>query len=486
MNAPLALAAMLVVFMVSPDVYAQEGEAAETTVQANVGLAPIFAENMVLQRGSKINIWGNTAPGEMVSVALDRQRRSVRAGQDGRWETTLSHPKAGGPYVLEAKSPSFQQRISNVMIGEVWLCSGQSNMGFKYSTATDLLQPAPSDDQLRLMRVDLVQSEVPLTTLKTTIPWSISHAETAKDFSAVCHQFGSVLREKLKVPVGLITSAWGGSRIAPFIDENTLKARNIMPPFDPNIEARQNGARAYNGMIAPLVPFSMRGAIWYQGESDARAPEPYENYLHALATSWRTKFGQNWPMLIVQLPAYDPTPREKTGSWARIREAQRLYVKNDRNSALIAQIDQGSAKELHPPEKKAVANRVADAALANVYKFRGATVGPQFLSAKRRGNVVRIMFKSSGAIQLADSATLSGFELCSEDCIPVSGQLTGKREVTLHVPEGQSPTCIRYGWSDVPKPVLFDGSKRPAEPFMVALVNSETVKTQCETIAPSG
>lgn len=432
-----------------------------------LGLDSLFSANMVLQRGRPIAIWGRARPGERVALTLDDQRDETVTGADGVWRTQLSARRAGGPYRLEASAASFHDRYDNVMVGDVWLCAGQSNMEFRRSKALDLDQRFAPDAGLRMLDIARQQAAAPSPHLMTLGGWSRSAPATAANFSAVCHHFGQRLREALSVPIGLIDAAWGGTQIAAFVDEDLLTSRELAPSIaDP--ASRQNGGRVFNGMIAPLAPFALRGVLWYQGESDTHRPEAYGARLAALAASWRKAFAQPLPFVVIQLPAFDPAPNDPSGNWAIVREAQRRFAANDKMASLVVQIDQGSAHQLHSPRKAVVAERSAAVALADVYRSGGAT-GPRATSIARTKHAIRIRFATKSALVAHNGQSVEGFELCAETCATVAAHIVGTHEVELPIPGGTDPRSVRYAWADAPAPWLFDRSGWPVGPFETAI-----------------
>jgi sialate O-acetylesterase len=459
----LRLIAAAALALAAPPAAAQTRDAPPPPATERLGLDSLFGANMVLQRGRPIAIWGRAAPGERVAVSLGDKRAEAVTGADGVWRTRLSARHAGGPYRLDASAPSFHDRYDNVMVGDVWLCAGQSNMEFRRSKAVDLDQRFAPDAGLRMLDVARQQASAPSPHLMTLGGWSRSAPATAANFSAVCHHFGQRLRAALGVPVGLIDAAWGGTQIAAFVDEATLTSRELAPAIaDP--ASRQNGGHVFNGMIAPLAPFALRGVLWYQGESDTHRPEAYGARLAALAASWRTAFAQPLPFVVIQLPAFDPAPKDPSGHWAVVREAQRRFAANDEKARLVVQIDQGSAHQLHPPQKAVVAERAAATALADVYRSGGAA-GPRATTISRTKTAIRIGFEIKGGLTARNGPAVNGFELCDTVCAPVAARITGARKVELAIPPGTDPRSIRYAWADVPVPALFDRAGWPVGPF---------------------
>ncbi len=422
------IAAALALIFTAGTATAQTRAAPPPPAVERMGLDSVFGANMVLQRDHPVRLWGRGKPGERVALSLGTAHAEVTAGVDGRWAGVLPARPAGGPLVLRASAPSFDDYYPNVLVGDVWLCSGQSNMEFRRSKANDLDLDFATDDGLRLLDIGRRQDAAPSPHLMTLGGWSISATANAANFSAICHRFGQRLRAALDVPIGLISASWGGTRIAAFIDAPTLDARGLSTD-DPDPASRQNSGRLFNAMIAPLGAVTLRGVLWYQGESDTHRPAGYRSKLAALAASWRKAFSQPLPFVVVQLPTFDPTPLDPSGNWAAVREAQRRFVADDGNAGLVVQIDQGSATELHPPEKALVAERSAAVALAVIYRRKAIKIGPILSRARRTGNVIALRFEVAERLIARKGDAVEGFEVCGESCVKAASRIVGRNRV---------------------------------------------------------
>lgn len=466
-DAALALATAL---MPLPVVAAQTRDAGTPPREERLGVDSLFGAHMVLQRDRPIRIWGRAKPGERVRISLGKAQARTVAGSDGAWSATLPAHFAGGPYRLEAWSPSFRDRFRDVLIGDVWLCSGQSNMEFRRSKAVDLPAQFAPDTGLRMLDIARREAPMPSPHLMTLGGWKVSTPENAMGFSAVCHHFGEQLRTRLRVPIGLVSASWGGTRIAAFVDAVTLAQRGLASGTADRL-SRQNDGRVFNAMIAPLASFGLKGVLWYQGESDTHRPEGYARRLTALAASWRKAFNQPLPIIVVQLPPFDPSPRTPPGHWAQIREAQRRFVADDDAAGLVVQIDQDSAGNLHPTNKAVVADRAAETALSIAYA--GGSVGT-LPRLQRRGSTIILHYGVNGQLASPDGRTVRGYELCAQVCVAVPGRLTGANRVELTIPSHLEPQCLRYAWADVPRSHLRVKNGWPLGPFAVSLHKSAT------------
>ncbi len=474
-SAALALAAAL---MPLPVATAQTRDAGAPPREERLGVDSLFSAHMVLQRARPIRIWGRAKPGEHVRVSLGKAQARTFAGSNGAWAVTLPARAAGGPYLLEASAPSFRDRYRDILVGDVWLCAGQSNMEFRRSKASDLPARFAKDDGLRIFDIARREATLPSSHLMALGGWTASSPDSAARFSAICHHFGERLRARLKVPVGLIGASWGGTRIAAFVDAATLARRGVASDLIDRV-SRQNDGRVFNAMIAPLAPFGLKGVLWYQGESDTHRPVGYAQRLTALAASWREAFGQPLPMIVVQLPPFDPSPRTPPGHWTQIREAQRRFVAYDRAAGLVVQIDQDSAGNLHPTKKAVVAERAAERALSIAYATGRPESGAQLPRIEQRGRTLILHYGAGSRLTASDRQTVRGYEICADRCVAVPGRLTGPRRVVLEIPATVEPRCLRYAWSDVPRGDLRTQSGAPPGPFAVSLGNATMADPAC-------
>ncbi|QDX27401.1 sialate O-acetylesterase [Sphingomonas suaedae] len=470
-SAALVLAAAL---MPLPIAAVQTRDAGDPPPEERLGLDSVFGAHMVVQRDRPIRIWGRARPGEPVHVSLANAQARTVAGSDGAWSVLLPARRAGGPYRLEASAPSFHDRYRDILIGDVWLCAGQSNMEFRRSSAVDLPAQFAPDTRLRMLDIARREAPMPSPHLVTLGGWKVSTPQSAARFSAICHRFGERLRAQLGVPIGLVGASWGGTRIAAFVDAATLRARDLGRTRDlgrarPDQVSRQNDGHVFNAMIAPLAPLGLRGVLWYQGESDTHRPDRYGERLAALAASWRRTFGQSLPMIVVQLPPFAPPPPATPGNWAVIREAQRRFVARDPAAGLVVQIDQRGADDLHPPYKAAVADRAAAIALRIAYRAPAGSTGPVLKRVSRRGRRLTLYYTVDDRLTSARGRAVSGFELCAETCVKVTGHLSGPDTVALIIPANVAARCVRYAWADAPRADLVSTNGWPASPLAESL-----------------
>lgn len=624
-------------------------------------LHAMFQDHAVLQRDKPIRVWGHAEPAQQVRVALAGKKVDVNADGQGYWEAQLPAFKAGGPYTLTAAAGDVTQMVSGVLIGDVWLCSGQSNMELQVWRSLDARAEIDGarGDTIRLLTVPQTGSVLPLDAFSTPAQWKKVTPDTLRDFSAACFYFARELQKTVDVPMGLVNSAWGGSRIEAWISGQGLRAsggynddldvleKYAVDPFEATarwgelwsrwwlnragtepadepwspadsagngwrnaprdlgawerwgvpeladyngmvwyrgkvrltaqqasqqavlllgsidevdmtwVNGRavgstygpgsgreyalpekllhagentiavnvldtyseggmdspasgyvlrlQDGTRVpldggwkyrvapgadpppsapwqtaaglstlYNGMIAPLGRYGLRGVLWYQGESNTAQRDGYLALLRIFRNDWRARFGADLPMLIVQLAAYGvPNTLPGESDWAALREAQRKADLEDPNTGLAVAIDIGDRYDIHPPNKQELGRRLARAARHVAYREKLPASGPVPLSARHEGDSVAVAFGDVTGKLIAYGANGPvGFELCGakvDSCRYADAEIRG-HEVILRSPATASATRVRYGWADSPVVTLFDGAGLPAGPFQIPIL----------------
>lgn len=474
------------------------------TTWADVQCASTYSDHMVLQRGKPVAVWGTATPGEKVTVQIAKAKKSTTADKGGRWSLKLPAQQAGGPFQLQVNGKN-QLTFNDVYIGEVWLCSGQSNMQVPVSKLIDKDRERAVGDfpMIRLYQVPRIPADEPVTTCSAK--WEICTSSTAAKFSAVGYFFGRDLQESLKVPIGLIESDVGGTPAEAWTPASALEtapqlaaavtsasqqyakdypktlakfqANRAKAPARPPRAKKGRAAAApaapqkytkapsvlYNGMIAPLIPYAIRGAIWYQGESNADRAWQYRRLLSLMITSWRKAWGDDFEFLIVQLAGFvRPGPEF---FWAELREAQ--YQTADRlpNAGIATAIDIGESHNIHPRYKYEVARRLALVAKAKVYGHKIVYSGPTFESAKFEGDKVRVKFGNVGG-GLVAQGDLAGFTLLADEktSAPAQARIEGDT-VVVWSKDIPHPKAVRYGWDNDPKLGLFNREGLPAFPF---------------------
>lgn len=474
-------------------------------VQADVKLPAIFTDNMVLQQGMQVPVWGWADEGEAVTVQFRDQRVAAKV-VNGKWSVKLKALKAGGPDELVVYGRN-RILLRNVLVGEVWLCSGQSNMEFKlagsFESQGDIKNS--SNSNIRLFKVENTKSDEPLDDLKQ--PWNVgkfawqeASPQSTPDFSAVAYYFGRMLEKERGVPIGLIQSDWGGSPAEVWMSQSTLEANadykaNILEKYPAAREAyeaalakfkasKSKGAaprapwkptELYNGMIHPILGFGIRGAIWYQGESNAGRAWQYRTLFPDMIKNWRKDWGQgDFPFLFVQLAPWDRNKKRSLeeitkepveSDWAELREAQTMTLKLSKTGMAVI-TDVGEKDDIHPTKKLPVGERLALAARALVYNEKIVHSGPMYKSLKVKGNTAIVAFDHIGGGLEAKGGKLTGFAICGEDkkWVWADAETDGK-VVTLSSPSVAKPVAVRYGWADFPVVNLYNKEGLPASPF---------------------
>ena len=474
------------------------GILAISSARADVRLPALFSDNVVLQQGGEAPVWGWADEGEEVKVTFRGKTVKARA-KDGKWKVELIRLKAGGPdnLVVEGKN---RIELKNVLVGEVWICSGQSNMEWPMKSAfeRDAAIAASSNPQLRLFLVPKTKADEPRDDVKAD--WKDAGPESTPNFSAVAYYFGRDLQKALKVPVGLIETCWGGSPAEVWMSRRVLEAnpeykRDILDTYPAaeqkykqvlaayrkqKADAEHEGkeftnappwqvwkpTELYNGMIAPVIPFAIKGAIWYQGESNAGRAEQYRRLFVDMIKNWRHDWGEgSFPFLEVQLAPFVPK-NSQPGTWPELREAQVHATKVLPKVGIAVITDVGEKDDIHPTKKEPVGARLALAARAIAYGDHIVYSGPMYKGMKVRGDKAIIRFKHVGSGLVAKDGELKGFTIAGEDrkFVPAQADIEGNT-VVVHSPEVAKPVAVRYGWEDYPVVNLWNKDGLPASPF---------------------
>lgn len=487
-----------------------------STVRANVSLPDVISESMVLQQKQRVPIWGKADPGESITVRFAGQTKKTIASADGNWIVKLDPLVANATPASMVISGNNTIELKNILVGEVWLVAGQSNMQRLLSETADGEAAIAAADH-PLIRLFNVSRQVAFKHAPPPLAkWLACSPQTVKDFSAAGYYFGVELQKELHVPIGLINSSYGGSQAEAWTPTEYLLASNDLRPtvertkvwdeerprvrveYDEALrkwradadQARAAGARPspspavpdalreyriassiYDGMIAPLIPFYIRGAIWYQGESNEARAQQYGILLPTMIRSWRERWSEgNFPFAIVQLPNYrDAKPEPADEAWSHVREAQRLTALNTPNTGLIVTIDIGEARDIHPKNKLDVGKRMARWALADVYGRKLTKSGPVFREAKPTGAKILLKFDEVGAgLRIRDGDKLEEFAIAGADHVWhwANAKIVGKDHVEVWSDEVSQPVAVRYAFNNNPKhPNLTNDTGLPATPF---------------------
>jgi sialate O-acetylesterase len=482
-----------------------------SAIVGQVSLPKVLASHMVVQRERPVHIWGIAGPGQQVTVTFRGESQSGRADQLGQWSVFLAPGSAGGPFDLRVQGQRGTEGadpqtivLSDVLVGDVWLASGQSNMEFPMSRAETAGRDLPQagSAEIRLLMVNKRASPYAESDLDTD-GWVVSGPDSAKDFSAVAWYFARDLQQREHVPMGVVDSTWGGTvaeswlrltaigqdaSLAPLlISRGKMIDRGALDTLELRDEQRQEEqAKAagkpvpkfpwhpplaswgpgllWNGMIAPITPFAIRGVIWYQGESNSaleRAPL-YNHVFRALIEDWRREWGiGDFPFLFVQISNFRSTPAE---DWAELREQQRRTLEM-RNTAMAVTIDIGNPDDVHPTDKLDVGLRLALAARALSYGEKVRYSGPAFRQATPEGDSIRAWFDDAKGLN-AKGGEVAGFEVAGADgkFVTATAKIEGE-SILASSPSVAEPMYVRYGWANSPQCNLFNADGLPASPF---------------------
>lgn len=482
-----------------------------TFLHAEVKLPNILSSHAVLQRDQPIHIWGWASPGEAVTVRFHDQSRTATADDIGKWSLWLMPEHAGGPYTLTAEGTSGSPvTLTDILIGDVWVASGQSNMEFplKGFPGSAVLKNGPQEiaqanlPTVRLLRIEKNSSYYPVNNVSAT--WTECTPQTAADFSAVAYFFGREINAREHVPIGLIDSTWGGTPVDAWISMDRIGSdAGLMPIFaswahfadglaDRDLllarDKQQDEAAAregkpkpqhswhpdgiswepaglYNGMIAPLAPYTIKGAIWYQGEtnSDPKRAPMYHRFFSAMIQDWRNQWREgDFPFLYVQISNFN-SPGE---NWGAVRDAQRRTLAVS-NTAMAVTLDIGEKGNVHPPDKQTVGARLALAARALVYgEPQLEYSGPLFRTSTIEGDSIRVWFDHAESGLSAHGAAPAGFEIAGEDgkFVPATARIDGST-VVVQAQGISHPKYVRYGWASWTDANLFNKEGLPASTF---------------------
>lgn len=442
---------------------------------ATINLPAVIGSNMVLQRQSEAALWGTAEANATVIVitSWNKRRYVVKSAANGAWKVKVQTLGAGGPYEITI-SDGKPVKLENVLIGEVWLCSGQSNMempvkGFKNQpvlNSADILVNA-DNPQIRLFRVPRNVSRVPLATCNAT--WELSSAESVAEFSAVGYQFAQMLHEKLHVPIGVIETTWGGTVIEAWMDEKSLQpfAGEIKIPAADVAKPDRNDATAlYNGMVTPLVGFAIKGMLWYQGEANRNRAAQYQRLMPAMVKAWRAAWDcGEWPFYYVQIAPY--TYNGDKGETGLLREAQLKALPEISNAGMAVSMDVGEERNIHPPDKTIIAKRLLYWALAKTYGYKGIPYsGPVFKSMAVAADTVKLSFDHAANGLTTFGKPLTNFEVAGADKVfhPANAWITGSG-VYLKSDEVKNPVAARYAFGSWAVGTLYNTEGLPASSF---------------------
>lgn len=458
---------------------------AENQAAQTLNLAGMFTDHMVFQRECDAAIWGTAKPGSNVQISPSWTKKSFEATTDaaGNWRTSIQTPAAGGPFQVDVKSGSNTKRLSDVLVGEVWICSGQSNMqwklrGFGVDHFKEDVQKATLP-KIRFCDIPQVLALKGQDNVKTR--WTVCSPKSVLAFSAVGYFFGSKLHQELDIPIGLISTNWGGSSAEAWVSPEVLN--RDFPEFDSQFATNQKIAEQmgmifnsrnkapkglnqrspsvlYHSMIRPLIPFSFRGVVWYQGESNVKHPKQYRTLFPAMIQDWRTRWGQgDFPFYFVQIApfAYKTEPV----SAAFLREAQTMALQAP-NTGMVVTMDIGNFSNIHPKQKKPVGERLAALALKHDYGQQDLVASsPMYAGYVVDGNKIRLNFDDiGGGLVSRDKLPLSHFTIAGADkSFTKAKAVIDGQTIVVSSKQIAKPVAVRFAWGsgDIPNLSSQDG-----------------------------
>ncbi|MCG6157289.1 sialate O-acetylesterase [Rubinisphaera margarita] len=484
--------------------------------RADVELPNVFTDHMVLQRNQENPVWGWDEPGTEVQVSIAGQSHSAKAGKDGRWEVKLDALSAGGPHTLKVAGSS-EEEIKDVLVGEVWVCSGQSNMAWNVGSANDpdLEQLTANYPQIRLLSVPNRASQESEKNFDGS--WVVCSPDTVKDFSAVGYFFGRQLHQTLDVPIGLIDNAWGGSAAEAWIRRDVIekderfsdllaqwkqteenydheatmarfqeslnkweeaakkaKADGKSPPSRPRsprdpLAGNHRPGNLYGGCLHPIVGYGIKGAIWYQGESNAGRAYQYRDLFPLMIEHWRNVWNQgDFSFYWVSLADYRRETESPTdSSWAELREAQTMTLALPNTGEAII-TDLGEADDIHPRNKQDVAKRLARLALKHDYDYDIVAGSPRYESHEINDGKVTVTFTNVGTqLDTFDVREPIGFTIAGEDrvFVPAEAKVVSGNKIEVWSSNVQKPVAVRYAWADNPVCNVQNTLGQPLTPF---------------------
>ena len=452
---------------------------------AGLKLASYFGDHMVLQRDRKICVWGTGDPGARVEVGVASQEVATKVGPDGHWKVYLQPTSAGGPYTLIAASDRQIVTLSDVLYGDVWLCSGQSNMQMpvKECVAREQQATLASHPNLRLCTVGRGWNAKPQ--FSADFQWRICTPDSARNFSAVAYFFASeLLKDKAltKVPIGVIDSSFGGTTCEGWIPQPALAVFKPDDLHDSMFGIKP--AMLYNAMIAPLGQAAFKGVVWYQGESNSGHPDTYPRLLSTMIAEWRKSFAEpNLPFFIVQLPDY--ASQWDGFYWPWEREAQAKVVQTTPHTTLVIGINTTDGFDLHPKTKLEIGRRISLAVRHAVYQENIVASGPMFQNLKIEGSTLHINFDThDDGLSNSSSGNVRGFAVADRDGIYhfADARIEGDG-VVVQCNEVPTPQTVRYAWTGVPDSTLVNKAGLPAAPFRTDNLPYSNVEVQQEPVS---
>lgn len=447
-----------------------------------IQLPAIINNNMVLQQNSNVALWGHAVKSGKVVIVTgwNNKKYTTTADTAGQWHIKINTPKAGGPYKISFNDGELLE-LNNVLIGEVWVCSGQSNMempvkGYNKQpilNAAQIISEASKHPAIRIFRVPKVVSTVPLNDCKGK--WFETDSQTVKDFSAIAYQYAAILHAKLNVPVGIISTYWGGTAVQSWMSKKILSqfaevkiSDRLDTIRDPEKAPEQSPAILFNSMIAPIAGYGIKGFVWYQGESNRDHPALYEKLMPVMVSEWRQLWDMGTlPFYYVQIAPYGYSGPSDYFS-ALLREAQFKVEDKIPNAGMVVSLDVGKQKFIHPPDKTTISERLANYALAKTYHQAGITyLSPVFVGMKINNEQAYLKFTNTGDGLVLKSDEPDNFEIAGDNRVfyPAKVVTVTNDQVVVQSDKVKNPVAVRYAFKNWCQGNLFNKGGMPASSF---------------------
>jgi sialate O-acetylesterase len=444
---------------------------------AKIKLPSIISSNLILQRNTSVKIWGWAKVGEKITIETSwtSKKTMVVTNANGRWEINVLTTLSKESQTIHLSSSESNIKLDNILFGEVWVCSGQSNMRqpLKGYTGQPVFEgnkaiATSSNDKIRLFSIVEKGSPIPLDSLQNGKAWKTASPESAKDFSAIAYFYGKQLQEILDVPVGLIMTSWGGTRIqpwmskeavAPFLEANGTK-------IDTTEGYKKAPSAIFNAMINPITSYTIKGVLWYQGETNRKEPALYQKLFPQMVKDWRNQWNiGDFPFYYVQIA---PNNYVDKSNAQYLREVQLKSLEVISNSSMVVTSDIGSEVTIHPPKKIEVAERLIFMALNKTYGMKDIDyLGPIFKTMELKENSLILTFDNAETGLFCFDKELKDFEIAGADKVfyPAKAEIVKGRQVSVSSLEVKTPVAVRYGWKNFFCGSLFDTNLLPASSF---------------------
>ncbi len=446
------------------------------SANASLKLAPMFSSHMVLQRGKPVRIWGMALPRANVEVSLAGRDKTATADRAGRWLLEFSALKSGGPFSISVSSEDVNIVLDDILIGDVWICSGQSNMEMMLKDSLNAQEEISSSEfpMIRHCRIPQDFSDEPQDGI--ACQWRTCNTGSSGEFTAAGYFFARRIHKETGVPIGLLNTSWGGSEIEPWIPGNVFEKRQFRIYMDRQKNAlasnslkRHGLSTHYNAMVHGLTRFPVKGFLWYQGESNACWAEAYSSLFPELISAWRRAWrDRTLPFYFVQLAGFGTAALvQENICWPELREAQAMALRI-RNTGMAVAIDVGEAENIHPRNKQEIGRRLALLALSGTYRKKIQSRGPSYSRHRFAKSAAEIFFKDvEKGLCAGKNGNVRGFLVAGRDrkFVEASAEISGKRSVRVFSPLVSKPVAVRYAWTGFPVCNLSNSAGLPAVPF---------------------